>query len=241
MKRLLLAAFATTMAGGAALAADIAPVVPPPPVVVVPAPDPTSLYISAFGGLAIIRNAVWYQPDPEMALDLRGFRIGGAIGINPGAGLLSFEGEATWARLRPTRICFEFNECRDIPDDELDDTYVQLLTLMANLRVGPNHGTFRPYVAVGGGAARLSVFSAPGELGPDGVGPGDDDNTDWTWGVQAMLGVDFAISDNFLIGGRYRFQHIGPTFFLDGAGDPFAVGPLNVHSIEGGITIRFGG
>ncbi|MCC6736899.1 MAG: porin family protein [Bauldia sp.] len=240
MKRLLLTAFAVSMGAGGALAADIAPVIPPPPVVVVPAPDPTSLYISAFGGLALIRNAVWYQPDPEVAVDLRGFRIGGAIGVNPGAGLFSFEGEATWARLRPTRICFDFNECRDV-EDQLEDTHLDILTLMANLRVGPNHGTLRPYVAVGAGMARVAIFSAPGDFGPDGVGPGDDDNTDWTFGFQAMAGVDFAISDNFLVGARYRFQRLGATNFIDGGGDPFTIGPLNVHSLEAGITIRFGG
>lgn len=239
MKRILLTGFALTIGAGGALAADIAPVVPPPPpVVVVPAPDPTSLYVSAFGGLAIIRNAVWYQPDPEMAFDLRGYRLGGAIGVNPGSGLFSFEGEVTWARLKPVVVCAD--GCQDLPDDV--ETRVDILTLMANLRVGPNTGTFRPYVAVGGGAARLALFSPPGEFSPDGVGPGAVDNTAWTWGVQAIAGVDFAISDNFLVGARYRFQHLGPTTsFLDGAGDPFAVGPLNVHSFEGGITIRFGG
>lgn len=241
MKRLLLTAIAATVSAGGALAADIAPVIPPPPPpIVVPVPTPSNLYVSAFGGLVLIRDAVWYQPDPEARIDLRGFRIGGAIGFTPGGGMLSVEGEVTWARLYATLLCEGPPEDESCVDPEQIQAFANatLLTVMGNLRIGPNDGFFRPYAAVGGGLARLALES---NLGADGVGPGGGDNTDWTWGFQAMVGVDLAITDNFLVGARYRFQRIGPTSFIDLGDDPFTVGPLNVHSFEGGITIRFGG
>ena len=241
MKRLLLTAFAATITAGGALAADVMPIViPPPPPVVVPVPTPSNLYVSVFGGLVIIRDGVWYQPDPEARIDLRGFRIGGAIGMNIGGGPLAVEGEVTYARLYATSICEGPEEDETCFDPEEVEAYANatLLTLMGNLRFGPTDGFFRPYAAVGGGLARLALDS---NLGADGVGPGGGDNTDWTWGFQAMVGIDLAITDNLLVGARYRFQRIGPTNFIDLGDDPFSVGPLNVHSIEAGITIRFGG
>ncbi|MCW5715787.1 MAG: porin family protein [Bauldia sp.] len=239
MKRLLLTAFAATVTASGALAADVMPiVVPPPPPIVVPVPEPSNLYVSAFGGIVLVRNAVWYQPDPEATLHLRGFRLGGAIGMNIGGGPLAVEADVTWARASLTAVCApppDGDQCRE-PDDE--EAVATLLTVMGNLRFGPTDGFFRPYAAVGGGMARLSLVS---DMGADGVGPGGGDNTDWTWGFQAIVGVDLAITDNLLVGARYRYQRIGPTSFIDLGDDPFDVGPLNVHSIEGGITIRFGG
>lgn len=243
MNRILLAAAAVTLTAGGALAADISPIViPPPPVpVVVPAPHAGNLYISAFAGLALTRGAVWEQPEPEFEARLRGFRLAGAVGMNIGGGPLSVEGDVTWARLSLTDICnpVDPSECEGLDEGDLEglDTHADLLTLMGNVRIGKNSGFLRPYVAVGGGVARLAVFSNF----DDGVGPGDVDNTDWTWGFQAIVGVDLAITENLSIGARYRYQRIGATAFVDGAGDDFTVTPFSVHSIEGGITIHFGG
>lgn len=236
MKRLIATAIAGTIAASSAYAADIQPVVPmATPIVIPPPPAETgNLYVSLFGGIVFMRNVIWYQPDPEALFNLRGFRIGGAIGANLSP-MLAAEGELTWARAYPVEICFD--GCQDLDDTE---TTATLLTLMGNVRLGPTTGTFRPYVAVGGGAARLRLFSPPGEFSADGVGVGPGD-TDWTWGLQAMVGVDVAVGQNLTIGARYRFQHIGPTNFIDNGDDPFSVGKFNVHSFEAGITLHFGG
>ncbi|MGD9740075.1 MAG: outer membrane protein [Bauldia sp.] len=241
MKRLALTAIAASTMATGALAADVIEVIPiVTPVPVVVEPEPSRAYVTLLGGFVFARDTVWNQPEAENIIDFRGYRIGGAIGFNLNS-TLALEGDVTWARVYPTEVCDgeEPDLCEVVPDDI--ETNATLLTLMGNLRVGATMGTFQPYVAVGAGAARLRIDSPAGEFGIDGIGPGGGRNHDWTWGFQAIAGVDFALTDTISLGVRYRFQHIGPTDFIDLGDDPFTVNPFNVHSIEGGITIRFGG
>ena len=247
MKRLVLTALAATLAATGANAADILPVVvaPAPAPVMIPPPAAPTMYMSVFGGAVLSRNVVWEQPDPEASINSFGWRIGGAIGkyFSPNS---AGELEVTFARAQAFLVCDLENQpilCTDpanIPgagNGAPGFATSSLLTIMANLRVGPSTGQFRPYFAIGAGAARLSLVS---NLGADGVGPGGGDNVDWTWGAQAMVGLDFAMSDTVLFGVRYRFQRIGRTNFVDLGTDPFTIAPFNVHSIEGGITLLFG-
>lgn len=237
MKRTLLplAAFATVMSG-AAIAADIPVMVPPaPPVVVTPPPAPTGgPYVSVFGGALFIFQDVLAElptPFPEVAgfqID-RGYRFGAAIGIRFNE-MLGAEVEVARARAQVSAISFDGVNFTDISDEELFGT---LWTVMGNVNVGFDVGRLRPYVAVGAGAANLSLM-VPTTLYPPGI-----DDRDWTWAAQALAGVDFAITENISIGARYRFQRVGMTTFEDGNADTVTVLPFNNHGIEAVFTIGF--
>ncbi|MGD9737996.1 MAG: outer membrane beta-barrel protein [Bauldia sp.] len=221
-----------------ALAADVIvvpPAPPAPPVVIVEEPD-HNFYMSIFGGLLYIQDVgvtAVFDPTTFTVGSDRGYRFGGALGfsINDTFGA---EVEFTTGRVGLDTLNIEGEEPFDLTPA---DATARLTTIMGNLRVGFGAGALQPYVAVGAGAASVALSVPAGAIGVDGV-----DDKDWTWGVQAMAGVDFALTDNLTIGARYRFQHIGPTSFLDTnepVGDPVDLDGFNTHGIEAVFTIHF--
>lgn len=236
MKRLVLAALATTVLSGTAFAADIV-VIPPAP----PAPAPVvvveqtagGLYISTFGGLLWAQDAdvtaVLTPPDFTIGTD-RGYRFGGALGYQFNS-VLGAEAEVAFGRVAIDTVTPDGGGPVDITGAGAS---ASLLTVMGNLTVGTEFGAFRPYVAVGVGAARVGL-DVPAGIG---LGSGAND-TDWALAFQALAGVDYAITDNISIGARFRFQHIRPTAFEDADGDPITVGGFHNYGVEGVLTVHF--
>jgi opacity protein-like surface antigen len=89
------------------------------------------------------------------------------------------------------------------------------------------------YIGLGGGIAHVNPNIDIG--GNNGM-----NDTDTTWAAQAFLGVDLQLTDNLSLGGRYRYQHIGSTDYLDFDGDPVSVDHISAHSIEAVLKVRFG-
>lgn len=243
MKRIsmsLAAAMLITASGGAALAADIPVIVPPaPPPVYVPPPAERAggPYVSVFGGL------IWVPPvfvdaeldgAPFLISSDRGYRFGGALGYKLND-MIGAEAEVSWARVRLAGLTSaEQPDLVALFPPEYNAT-ATLLTVMGNLVLGRTFGRLTPYVAVGAGAASVTLNVPPdGPFGPDGVF-----DKDWTWGAQAFAGVNFAITENISIGGRYRFQVIGPTNFIDEGDDPVFIDRFINHGAELVVTLGF--
>jgi len=234
VSKLLLATAIVATTGTAAFAADIRPApVPAPPPVVVPPPQPTGgPYVSVFGGLIWIppvEVSAVFTPSEFLVSAERGYRFGGALGYNL-SDLFGAEIEVTYAR-SPLGNVLNIDDPEDVLLELDADNFHSLLTVMGNLTVGFDLGRVRPYVALGAGAARLNLV-VPG------IGLGLID-TDWTWGVQALAGVDFELTRNISVGLRYRLQHIGPTNFIDEGDDPVALAPFRNHGVEAVLTVRF--
>ena len=66
------------------------------------------------------------------------------------------------------------------------------------------------------------------------------DDSDWAAAGQVFTGLDYNFTDRLSLGGRYRFQYIGSTDYLDGIDDPVEIGSLQSHSIEAVLKMRFG-
>lgn len=241
MKRLILSAAALALLSGTAFAADVIVVPPPPAPAPIPVPivvndPPSRLYITAFGGLLWVQDVDVAAGEPETTPDLfavgtdRGYRVGGALGLQF-TPMLGAELEVAFGHVALDTLLIPGDDPVDITGAGANG---RLLTVMGNLTIGQQFGALRPYVAVGAGAARVGLSIPDDTIGPDGV-----DGTDWTWAVQAMAGVDYAITDNISIGARYRFQHVGPTDFLDNGGTPVNLDGFNNHGLEGVLTVRF--
>lgn len=232
MKRLLVAAAAATILSGSAYAADIVVVPPAPPIVVPPAPPATkSLYVSVFGGLYWQQDAdiVALTNPPEFTVGTdRGYRLGGAIGMQF-TPMLGAEIEGTYATA--DICCAIINDTPILVDPGASSN---LFSIMGNLTIGHSFGKVRPYVALGAGAINLGVNVPAGMFAVDEVV-----DRDWTWGLQVLAGVDFALSDTVSIGARYRLQHVGPTLFVDGGGDDVNVSGFHTHSLEAVLTFHF--
>lgn len=203
------------------------------------------MYFAIFGGLMYIQdvagNALIGPADGDFIIDTqRGYRFGAALGFNFSE-MLGAELEVAYGRAAFDAITLldaDGVPLGDPVDLDAEDGHGTLFTVMGNLRAGFGMGAFRPYVAVGAGAAKLGIFAVGENDG--GFFPNDGaDDKDWTWAFQAMAGVDFAVSDNLTIGARYRFQRIGPTEFVDMDGDPITLQPFNTHGVEAVFTIHF--
>ena len=230
---------ALMMTAGSAVAADvpqvITPVAPPPPPPTVEEARNGGPYVSVFGGLldwppVDVEFLLGEQVDAIIYTDF-GWRAGGAIGLAIDR-MLAVELEGTYGRVPLAGY--------EIPawpwSADITEGTSDLLTIMGNLRLGPTTGTFRPYVAGGGGVARVGLNIPAGQIGDDeAVG------ADWTWGAQGMAGIDIGLADSVSIGARYRFQYIGPTEFQDAGGDDIFVGPFGTHTFEVVLTIGLGG
>ena len=93
-------------------------------------------------------------------------------------------------------------------------------------------GRFVPYVGFGVGAMN---FAADGRFGNVNV----DDNA-WVPAVQGILGANFEITDNILIGADYRYiTGANPKFDSNVAGS-YAKADNSQHTVMVGMTYRFG-
>lgn len=233
--RLLMTAAGVVLTTAAAQAADPPPitVAPPPPAPMAAMPPPAGgPYVTIFGGFLHIppvdaeiifggTQLIFVEPD-------LGFRAGGAIGY--AMGNFGIELEGAYGR---THLGFwdtvPGGNGGPITDP---DSYASLISLMANLNLSLGTGSIHPFVAVGGGAIRLTLNDCC-------TWPDEIDDSDWTWGAQVMAGVNVDLSDTVRIGARYRYQYVGPTSFIDGGDDPVDVFGFGTHGFE--LTLTIGG
>jgi len=227
---------------GAAYAADLSF---KPPQMVVPAPETmggASMYFTLHGG------ALWL---PSVGTDIgagsfvgdtstkMGYRVGGSIGYDFNSSV-GAEAEVSYGNAGLNAYTCSIG-CGGIPSNPALTGSASLLTVMGNLVLGTQMGAFHPYVGVGAGAADVFLSVPDFQFGPDGL---KDNN--WTWAAQAFVGVDFALTKNVSLGGRYRYQYIGPTKFMDlgdqtGTPAPVALDGFGAQSIEAVLKVRFGG
>jgi opacity protein-like surface antigen len=80
---------------------------------------------------------------------------------------------------------------------------------MIHIFLGTNLGAIRPYVGAGAG---VGYFTAHNITGANAVLDGS------TTGLaaQAMVGVDFGISENMTLGARYRYLYVTDLSLMDG-------------------------
>ncbi|MGD9737995.1 MAG: outer membrane protein [Bauldia sp.] len=195
--------------------------------------DPPPNYVRLFGGVLVLPPVPANSPfesqggyiDYELIAGL-GYRLGAAIGRDMGP-LVSVETELSFARAPFVAAIIPEEGTLDLTNV---DRSIGILSLTGNLVVGPTLGPLRPYVAFGAGAARVHL-----DLGLDVV-----DDHDVAWTVQAMAGIDVALSEALSIGGRYRFQVVGPTTYASAfSGDPFYLRTFTAHSFEASVLFRF--
>ena len=227
---------------GAAYAADLSY---KPPQIVAPAPEAfggAGAYFTLHGGalwvgsVATDMSTGTYVGDTSTKM---GYRVGGSIGYDFNSSF-GAEAEVSYGGVGLNAYTCSVGFC-GIPSNAALTGNASLLTVMGNLILGTQMGAFHPYVGVGAGAADLSLSVPDGQFGPDGVKANN-----WTWAAQAFVGVDLALTKNVSLGGRYRYQYVGATNFMD-LGDvthvpaPVALGGFGAQSIEAVLKVRFGG
>jgi opacity protein-like surface antigen len=218
---------ATALVGLApALAADI--VTEPEPVVV---EDVNNWYVSIHGGIKFGEDWDDQIDDEDTDIEFEtdnGWRVGAAIGYSFSS-ILSIEGELSYLNQD-----FDHAECDGCLFDEYDlDGDVSIWTGMVNLIAGfPVGNFFRPYIGGGIGFAHVSLNDL------DDIDDFDIDDSDTSFAAQAFAGVDFMLTDNMALGGRYRILHIGDLDFADDDFD-HELDPDLIQSVEAVLTIGF--
>lgn len=215
-------------AGAADLLVRPAPVVAP-----APAFNWAGLYASFHGGVYLPEdaNSTFLVGPPSVSgvsESSAGYRVGGALGYDFNQ-TFGVEIEASYASAAVDQITVE--GVGTLPADGDG----RVFSIMGNAFIGQSFGRMRLYAGGGAGAAQLSLgldFPAPLDAGVH--------DSDWTWAAQGIVGVEFALTRAVTIGGRYRYQFIGPTDFLDGDSDPVAVDGFGSHSAEAVLKIRLG-
>jgi opacity protein-like surface antigen len=220
IRSIALASTIIAVAGSASAADLYRPA--PAPVIVAPAPAPVGgLYVSLHGGFNWITDTdADFVGGPGTFSTDSGYRLGGAIGYDFNS-VFGIELEGSYAHADVTSV----------DGVDLVDSTGAITTVMANLIVGQSFGVWRPYVGVGAGWANVDLSVNSG----DGV-----HQSDGTWAAQALVGLDFNLTRNVSLGGRYRFQYIGETNYIDGSGvDPVSIDNITSHSAELVLKVRF--
>jgi opacity protein-like surface antigen len=158
-----------------------------------------------------------------------GYRLGGSVGYDFNS-MFGAEAEVSYGHVNINSFTPDTASAIPVTGD------ASALSVMGNLIVGRQMGAFRPYIGVGAGAVDVSMSVPAGQLGPDGV-----DDSDWTWGAQVFVGVDFALTNNVSLGARYRYQYVGDTGFNDTGGTPITLDGFGAQSLEAVLKVRFGG
>ena len=211
------------------LAADIV-TEPVEPVVV---EDENNWYVSIHGGWKFGED--WEDDIDDIHIDLEadnGWRVGAAIGYSFSS-IFSIEGEISYLNQDfdhadldcPLLVC---------NDGEFDlDGDASIWTGMVNLIAGfPLGNFFRPYIGGGIGFAHVSLNDL------DDITGFDLDDSDTTFAAQAFAGIDFMLTDNMALGGRYRVLHIGDIDLVDDSFD-HELDPDLMQSIEAVLTVGF--
>lgn len=239
MKKTLAILSATLIAGGVAMAGPVtAPVAPvsvgkggPVPTIAL---EKQGFYVGVTGG------AVWYH-----GLE---FRSGKEVDFEAGWGVTGTIGYR-WANGFQVEVNSGFYAA-DMKSEKINirgrgysavgelDADIEQVPIMVNVLYRFfNNEPFSFYVGFGLGAVYTSVdaqasgtvrtaaYSARGTI--------DGSTTDWDFGIQALAGTSYALTDNLDVNVGYRFIHT----FTDGA---YGAGDdLNAHVVEGGLTYRF--
>jgi opacity protein-like surface antigen len=209
------------------LAADIITEPEPEPVVV---EDENNWYLSIHGGFKFGEDWDDEIDDEDINIDIEaddGWRVGAAIGYSFSS-ILSIEGEISYLNQD-----FDHADCDgcQFPDFDLDGD-VSIWTGMVNLIAGfPVGNFFRPYVGGGIGFAHVSLNDLE-------IDDFDLDDSDTSFAAQAFAGIDFMLTDNMALGGRYRVLHIGDIDLEDDDFD-HELDPDLIQSVEAVLTIGF--
>jgi opacity protein-like surface antigen len=216
---------ATTLLGlTPALAADI---VQPEPIV----ENVNNWYFSIHGGVKFGED--WDDTiddeDTDIEFDTdRGWRFGGALGYSFSS-IFSIEGELSYLHQD-----FDGADCDGCQLGSYDlGGDVAIWTGMVNLIAGFPVGTFiRPYVGGGLGFAHVSLNDL------DDIDAFDIDDSDTAFAAQAFAGIDFMLTENMALGGRYRVLHISDLDFNDHDFD-HEIDPDLIQSVEAVLTVGF--
>lgn len=107
------------------------------------------------------------------------------------------------------------NGTRGTPSDSDGD--VSFTTFHVNVYYDFDIGMpVAPFLGVGAGASVVDVESPV-----DTIPRFDDSDTSFSWSL--MAGLNYALTDHIIVGGKYRFTHV-PEFKLDGRIDPNTIG-----------------
>lgn len=232
MKRLLISAAAVALMAGTALAADL-PVYEPAPVVeTAPATwDWGGFYLGVQGGWA------WGDADadfdngaPSLSYDPDGYVVGGHLGFNVQLDqfVIGLEGD-----VEATGIEGAASSAAGITSEGFIDVDWQ-----ASLRARAGVAWDRVLLYGTGGVAYADANVGGGPLGSGPCCGFEDDQWGWTAGA----GVDFAATDNFILGVEYRY-----TAFEEFSGGLAPLFPgvtetvdLETHAVRGRASLKFG-
>jgi outer membrane immunogenic protein len=257
MKRLAFVAVILALAGPAG-AADYAarPAYPPPPL---PPPAPvwdwSGIYIGANAGEGWaeetwgLPGTQFFSPSTILATfstHPKGALAGGQIGINRQVGpwlfglpwVFGVEFTGDWAHLTDTRV----GPFARFPNDVWTTKFTNLETLTFRFGVPVNNWLF--YGKAGGAMGAVSLHAVSGPPGVVGV---DFSNGQKVWGPTLGAGIEYALTQNLILGVEYDFIRFTPGSF-NGVGTagtfttPVNVGAnstFDVQMVLGRISYKF--
>ena len=140
-----------------------------------------------------------------------GYALGGALGYMFSRNF-AIEGEVAYTKADPKSASLVSGPFSPLgPFDATGTTSVT--TGMVNLILGfPMGEHWRPYIGAGAGIARFSAGNVmAGPLGPL-------DGDDYGLGLQAIAGIDFALSESVSLGARYKYLRVSGISIKDPVG-----------------------
>uniref|UniRef100_UPI0035B05FDF outer membrane protein n=1 Tax=Ferrovibrio sp. TaxID=1917215 RepID=UPI0035B05FDF len=199
--------------------------------------------VALFAGAALLALAT--QP---VAAQTNGWYAGLAGGANWAAdgdvsgvpGISSYETDMGWAGLG--KVGYGFGDVRiegelSYRQNDLSGANTsgeqKTWATMANLLYDFNgFGRFVPYVGFGVGLANYAIDGR--------IGTSNFDDSAWVPAVQGIVGANFVLTDNFLIGADYRYLTGGDAKLNGSLVNSTAKADNSQHTVMVGLTYRFG-
>jgi OOP family OmpA-OmpF porin len=162
----------------------------------------TVAHDSATDGVDTLNSVVRAKP---------GYNLGGAVGSNFTENLAG-ELEISYASAAAA------NYSPPLPGPATGNLTgsASTITGMINAYLGADVGGFRPYVGAGIGIAYFTAHNIEDPGLPSPAGPLLN-GSDTGFAAQFLAGVDFAVADNVMLGGRYRYLYINGLSLPDGS------------------------
>ena len=137
---------------------------------------------------------------------LLGHRFGGAIGyiLNP---YVALEAEVSYNKAEIDSLSLVSGP--GSPASSSASGSISATTYIAKVLLGPQSGHWRPYIGGGIGVADFSLKDLAATALPSATLSG----SDLGLALQAIAGINYAISDRVTVGGRYRFLHLSEILF----------------------------
>lgn len=230
MRLNLLAATLALAAAGPAFAADA---VVDEVVVVESGYNWSGVYVGAQAGYSFSGNADYiYENDPDSSYnyqhDVDGALAGAYLGYNyqfSNGVVLGAEVDAAWTDIDGaggTADSDEYNSRTEVD-----------WTAAARLRLGYAFDRFMPYVSGGAAFAGMNFD----EFDDDGFYSGDNYTAvGWTLGA----GAEWAVTDNWVVRGEYRFTKFdGKDFKTRPEDEDYELDDLDLHDIRLGVAYKF--